>query len=283
MEYSSGITKKYFDVEIKKIKKKEQELYKFILQQFLELEEFKKKFSIKLKSDVDKKIDHLEEIVSRVEVSNTDQTKFLQYLESLKEDTKTLISNISTDIQENFESTLDCKIKTIVEEKFNNFDKAALQGPMGEMGAQGSMGASGDQGPRGEPGAQGPRGEPGAQGPTAFVNTTTVSDETTQPVINEITTLNISTTTYFSKMDDATDSKNIVIFLKEEGSNRKFYLPKPTETDSGRIFTFINTKNSPWVITVETNIKIGNNYEKNLIRSGHFIRIITDGSGYFII
>ena len=48
------------------------------------------------------------------------------------------------------------------------------------------------------------------------------------------------------------------------------------------IFTFINTKNSPWVITVETNIKIGNNYEKNLIRNGHFIRIITDGSGYFI-
>jgi len=227
-----------------------------------------------LKSDVDKKIDHLEEIVSRVEISQNDQTTFLQYLESLKEDTKTLVSNISTEIQENFESTMYCKIKTIVEEKFNNFDKAALQGQKGEQGSQGPMG---------EEGAQGQKGEEGAQEPTAFVNTTTVSDETTPPVINEITTFNISTTTYFSKMDDTTDSKNIIIFLKEEGSNRKFYLPKPTEIDSGRIFTFINTKNSPWVITAETNIKIGNNYEKNLIRTGHFIRIITDGSGYFII
>ena len=47
------VSKQMLDGELQKIKKKEQDLYKFILQQFLDLEEYKKSFSDKLSKKVD--------------------------------------------------------------------------------------------------------------------------------------------------------------------------------------------------------------------------------------
>ena len=47
------VSKHTLDEELRKIKKKEQELYKFILQQFLDLEEYKKSFSATISKNVD--------------------------------------------------------------------------------------------------------------------------------------------------------------------------------------------------------------------------------------
>ena len=47
------VSKHTLDEELRKIKKKEQELYKFILQQFLDLEEYKKSFSANISKNVD--------------------------------------------------------------------------------------------------------------------------------------------------------------------------------------------------------------------------------------
>ena len=47
------VSKHMLDEELRKIKKKEQDLYKFILQQFLDLEEYKKSFSEKISKNVD--------------------------------------------------------------------------------------------------------------------------------------------------------------------------------------------------------------------------------------
>ena len=51
--------------EVKKIKKKEQELYKFILQQFLDLEEFKKSFSSSIAKTVDTKLEQIDKVLSK--------------------------------------------------------------------------------------------------------------------------------------------------------------------------------------------------------------------------
>ena len=57
------VSKHMLDEELRKIKKKEQDLYKFILQQFLDLEEYKKSFSQKISKNVDEilkdKLDNL--------------------------------------------------------------------------------------------------------------------------------------------------------------------------------------------------------------------------------
>ena len=47
------VSKHTLDEELRKIKKKEQDLYKFILQQFLDLEEYKKSFSANISRNVD--------------------------------------------------------------------------------------------------------------------------------------------------------------------------------------------------------------------------------------
>ena len=47
------VSKHTLDEELRKIKKKEQDLYKFILQQFLDLEEYKKSFSTNISKNVD--------------------------------------------------------------------------------------------------------------------------------------------------------------------------------------------------------------------------------------
>ena len=47
------VSKHTLDEELRKIKKKEQDLYKFILQQFLDLEEYKKSFSANISKNVD--------------------------------------------------------------------------------------------------------------------------------------------------------------------------------------------------------------------------------------
>ena len=50
--------------EVNKIKKKEQELYKFILQQFLDLEEFKKSFSSSIAKTVDTKLEQIDKVLA---------------------------------------------------------------------------------------------------------------------------------------------------------------------------------------------------------------------------
>jgi len=64
------VTKANFNDELKKIKKKEQELYKFILQQFLDLEEFKKSFSTSIAKTVDSKLALVDETLTSLNVKS---------------------------------------------------------------------------------------------------------------------------------------------------------------------------------------------------------------------
>ena len=98
--------------------------------------------------------------------------------------------------------------------------------------------------------------------------------------------INVSETTTISEIeniDELLKSEEIAVFLKNYGANRKIILPVPTEELIGKTFLILNTNNSPWVITAEKGVKINNQFEKNLIRSYHFLRLITDGEKYYLI
>ena len=105
--------------EVKKIKKKEQELYKFILQQFLDLEEFKKSFSSSIAKTVDTKLEQIDKVLSKIpenEVSGGSD------LETIK---KVILENLHL-----------------------------LRGEKGERGERGEKGEQGEKGERGEKGEQ---------------------------------------------------------------------------------------------------------------------------------
>jgi hypothetical protein len=110
--------------EVKKIKKKEQELYKFILQQFLDLEEFKKSFSSSIAKTVDTKLEQIDKVLSKIpenEVSGGSD------LETIK---KVILENLHL-----------------------------LRGEKGEKGEPGEKGEHGEQGEKGEKGEPGEKGE----------------------------------------------------------------------------------------------------------------------------
>ena len=97
--------------EVNKIKKKEQELYKFILQQFLDLEEFKKSFSSSIAKTVDTKLEQIDNILSKY-----------------------------SEIQSNGGSDLETINKLILE------NLHLLRGEQGEKGEQGDKGEQGEKG-----------------------------------------------------------------------------------------------------------------------------------------
>ena len=101
--------------ELKKIKKKEQELYKFILQQFLDLEEFKKSFSSSIAKTVDTKLEQIDKILLK-----------------------------HSDIESSSSSDLETIKKVILE------NLHILKGEQGEKCEQGEKGAQGEQGEKSE-------------------------------------------------------------------------------------------------------------------------------------
>jgi len=106
--------------EVNKIKKKEQELYKFILQQFLDLEEFKKSFSSSIAKTVDTKLEQIDKVLLK---------------------TSEIESSVGSDLE---------IIKKVILENLH-----LLQGEKGDKGEKGEKGEKGDKGEKGEKGEQG--------------------------------------------------------------------------------------------------------------------------------
>ena len=119
------VSKHTLDEELRKIKKKEQELYKFILQQFLDLEEYKKSFSANISKNVD-------EIV------------------------KDKLGNLNVSAGSGEAGPAGPQGEKGPQ------GEAGPAGPQGEKGPQGETGPAGPQGekgPQGETGPQGPASE----------------------------------------------------------------------------------------------------------------------------
>ena len=216
------VSKHTLDGELQKIKKKEQELYKFILQQFLDLEDYKKSFSQKISKNVD---------------------------EIIKEkigDLNTLGDGKSGDAG------------------IHGLNR--LQGLQGQQGEQGPQGQPGEKGQQGE---QGPQGQPGEQGPAGgnLVKNVFKYDDTFE---NELF------------LESLSANHETVVFL-ETNIVSKFILPKPTTKMVGRQLLIINTGDNTWKISASSNIKIGGQYEKNLNKEGHYIKLLVDSDKYYII
>ncbi len=114
--------------EVNKIKKKEQELYKFILQQFLDLEEFKKSFSSSIAKTVDTKLEQIDKILSKT--SENEATSGGSDLETIK---KIILENLHL-----------------------------LRGEQGERGEKGEQGEKGERGEKGDQGEKGEHDEKGS-------------------------------------------------------------------------------------------------------------------------
>ena len=71
------VSKQMLDEELRKIKKKEQDLYKFILQQFLDLEDYKKSFSDKISEFCEAKYRNLSQASAAFEISSRSATSLL--------------------------------------------------------------------------------------------------------------------------------------------------------------------------------------------------------------
>ena len=112
------VSKHTLDEELRKIKKKEQDLYKFILQQFLDLEEYKKSFSANISKNVD---------------------------EIVKDKLGNL--NVSAGDGKNGEAGPQGP-----HGEQGPKGEAGQQGPQGEQGPKGEAGPQGEQGPQGEAG-----------------------------------------------------------------------------------------------------------------------------------
>ena len=125
------VSKHTLDEELRKIKKKEQDLYKFILQQFLDLEEYKKSFSANISKNVD-------EIV------------------------KDKLGNLNISAGSGEVGPAGPQGEQGPQGEAGPSGPQGEQGPQGEVGPAGPQGEAGPAGPQGE---QGPQGEAGPQGP----------------------------------------------------------------------------------------------------------------------
>ena len=123
------VSKHMLDEELRKIKKKEQDLYKFILQQFLDLEEYKKSFSEKISKNVD---------------------------EIVKDKLGTF--NVSGDGNSIVAGPAGQQGEAGQQGPKGEVGPAGQQGEVGPAGPQGE---SGPAGPQGEVGPAGPQGEVG--------------------------------------------------------------------------------------------------------------------------
>ena len=240
------VSKHTLDGELQKIKKKEQELYKFILQQFLDLEDYKKSFSQKISKNVD---------------------------EIIKEkigDLNTLGDGKSGDAGIHGLNRLQ-----------------GLQGQQGEQGPQGQPGEKGQQGekgPQGQPGEQGPQGQPGEKGQQGEQGPQGQPGEQGPAGGNLVKNVFKYDDTFENELflESLSANHETVVFL-ETNIVSKFILPKPTTKMVGRQLLIINTGDNTWKISASSNIKIGGQYEKNLNKEGHYIKLLVDSDKYYII
>ena len=237
------VSKHTLDEELRKIKKKEQDLYKFILQQFLDLEEYKKSFSANISKNVD-------EIV------------------------KDKLGNLNVSGDGNSGEARPQGPKGEAGPQGPQ-GEAGQPGPQGEAGQPGPQGEAGPAGPQGEAGPQGPQGEAGPQGPQGLHGSSAGNlvqnifkyDDTFE---NDLFLKSLST------------NNETVVFLGTNIVS-KLSLPKPSPEMVGQQLLIINTSDNTWKISALSNVKIGGQYEKSLNKEGHYIKLLIDIEKYYII
>ena len=246
------VSKHTLDEELRKIKKKEQDLYKFILQQFLDLEEYKKSFSEKISKNVD---------------------------EIVKDKLGTF--NVSGDGN---------SIVAGPAGQQGEVGPAGQQGEVGPAGQQGEVGPAspqgeaGQQGPQGEVGPAGPQGEVGPAGPQGEVGPAGPQGEVGPASGNLVKNVFKYEDTFENDLflESLSENHETVVFL---GTNivGKLSLPKPSPEMVGRNLLIINTGDNTWKISAQSNVKIGGQYEKNLNKEGNYIKLLIDIEKYYII
>ena len=293
------VTKNDFNDELKKIKKKEQELYKFILQQFLDLEEFKKSFSSSVAKTVDSRIATLDEAIKNVEKLNVNGTTYNEIRDLIKQNTSDQSTAVSVSQGEQGPP--------------GEPGPQGEQGPQGEPGPQGEQGPPGETGPQGEPGIQGPSGEMGPQGipgpigepgPQGEPGQDGLSEEKVRSIIeNYIDRLQVNSSTSGKIEVNSEDvfpssycvgndcepinllkcmerHEEVTIFLKESVLMR-LVIPNPKENLIGKKLVIINTGNLNWKVVVAEGGKIGGQNERQVNKNGQCLRLVTDGEKYY--
>jgi hypothetical protein len=237
------VSKHTLDEELRKIKKKEQDLYKFILQQFLDLEEYKKSFSANISKNVD-------EIVKN-KLGNL---------------------NVSGDEKSGEAGQQGPQGDKGPQGPQGEAGPHGLQGeagPAGPQGEQGPQGLQGEAGPAGQQGEQGPQGPQGEAGPASgnLVKNVFKYDDTFE---NE------------SFLESLSANHETVVFLGTNIVG-KLSLPKPSTEMIGRKLLIINTGDNTWKISAQSNVKIGGQYEKNLNKEGNYIKLLVGDEKYYVI
>ena len=240
------VTKANFNEELKKIKKKEQELYKFILQQFLDLEDFKKGFSQTIAKTVDTKIAQVDEAVLNMNKNN--------------------VLSLSLD-----------EIKKVVAELVNKSEKSgtAVEGP------EGPVGPAGPAGPEGPVGSVGPVGPPGQSIDEEKLREVVSSLLVT--TIKSPSALNVADDFSNELLMDALSKHDEVFCFLKDTLLSKLVLPAPSERLFGKRLSLINASSNSWKITVAEDGKIGPQSEKSLNKNGQFLKLVSDGEKYYII
>jgi hypothetical protein len=256
------VSKHTLDEELRKIKKKEQDLYKFILQQFLDLEEYKKSFSANISKNVDEIV---KDKLGNLNVSAGDGK--------------------SGEAGPHGEQGPKGEAGPQGPQgEAGPHGEQGEQGPKGEAGPQGEQGEAGPQGeqgeqgpkgeagPHGEQGEQGPKGEAGPQGPMGpasgnLVRNVFKYDDTFE---NDLF------------LESLSANNETVVFL---GTNivGKLSLPKPSTEMVGRKLLIINTGDNTWKISAQSNVKIGGQYEKSLNKEGNYIKLLVGDEKYYVI
>jgi len=275
------VTKANFNDELKKIKKKEQELYKFILQQFLDLEDFKKGFSQTIAKTVDTKIAQVDEAVTNMHKNNINSL-------SLEEIRKLVVELVN---KENGIAGPVGPVGPVGPAGPAGPEGAAgPAGPEGAAGPAGPEGAAGPAGPEGAAGPAGPEGPVGPAGPPGEAANLEVSDEKLREIVQSLLPKNeipsaLSVSDNFSSEELARSvlhNDEVTLFLKEALVS-KLILPVPTQDFFGKRFNIVNTSNLSWKLLVADEHKIGNQAEKSLSKNGQFVKLISDGEKYYII
>jgi hypothetical protein len=279
------VSKHTLDEELRKIKKKEQDLYKFILQQFLDLEEYKKSFSANISKNVDEivknKLGNLN--VSGDEKSGEARPQGPQGKQGPQGEAGPAGPQGEVGPQ-GPQGEIGSQ---------GPQGEIGPQGPQGEVGPQGPQGEAGPQGPQGEVGPQGPQGEVGPQGPQGEVGPQGPQGEVgPQGPQGEVGPASGNLVKNVFKYDDTFENDlfleslsvnhETVVFL---GTNivGKLSLPKPSPEMVGRKLLIINTGDNTWKISALSNVKIGGQYEKNLNKEGNYIKLLMGDEKYYII
>jgi len=279
------VSKHMLDEELRKIKKKEQDLYKFILQQFLDLEEYKKSFSQKISKNVDEilkdKLDNLTILGDgKSEEAGINGPNGLRRLQGEKGP----------------QGEAGPQGPQGEAGPQGPQGEAGPQGPQGEAGPQGSQGEAGPQGSQGEAGPQGSQGEAGPQGsqgekgpqgeagPHGSQGEKGPRGEAGPAGGNLVKNVFKYENTFENDLflESLSTNNETVIFL---GTNivSKLSLPKPAPEMVGRQLLIINIDDNTWKISAASNIKIGGQYEKSLNKEGHYIKLLIGDEKYYII